>query len=160
MKKNITLLMAFLLVGVFTFSSCGKEDDPEPDNGNNPTPKTESISFKLNGSAFSVGNFVQSFDELTKFVELTANGSDQVTTLSMFLDVNGDGNLDVTDPNEASVILQIGSDLYEAKSGSVVITANDKAARTIEGTFNFVTSDNAQTPTDFTISEGKFYAKY
>lgn len=149
--------MAFLLVGVFTFSSCGKDDEPTTGG---TTAKTEAISFKLNGSAFSVGTYSQDFDETSKFIELTANGSDQVTVLSLFLDVNGDGNLDVTNPLEASVTLQIGQDLYVGKSGSVVITGNDKANRTIEGTFSFVTTDNAQTPTDFTISEGKFYAKY
>lgn len=158
MKKNITLLLSILFVGVFTFSSCSKDD--EPGTGGGGTTKTEAISFKLNGTDFSVGTFVQDFDETSKFIELTANGSDQVTVLSMFLDVNGDGNLDVTDPLEASITLQIGSDLYVGKSGSVVITGNDKTNRTIEGTFSFVTTDNAQTPTDFTISEGKFYAKY
>ncbi|TNE80672.1 MAG: hypothetical protein EP332_06560 [Bacteroidetes bacterium] len=157
MKKNITLLMSILFVGLFTFSSCSKDDDPSTGG---TTAKTEAISFKLNGSDFSVGTFNQDLDEISNFIELTANGSDQVTVLSLFLDVNGDGNLDVTDPLEASVTLQIGGNLYVGKSGSVIITSNDKAARTMEGTFSFVTTDNAQTPTDFTISEGKFYAKY
>lgn len=159
MKKTFTFILSVLVIGAsLSLTSCSKDDDDS--SGSGSTPKTESISFKLNGADFKVGTFVQDYDETSKYVELTANGDDQVTVLSMYLATTRGNNLDVTEPLDVSVNLQISGDLYSGSTGAVTISSIDKTNRTIEGTFSFDVSDGKQTPTTFSITEGKFYATY
>ena len=149
-------------------SSCGKDDDPGSSGGGGGgnTGPTETISFKVDGAAFDLGTFTQTYESSNKYLSLLASSNNQTTQLSIVLSTTSGDNLDASDINQASIVLQEGPNvdqLFEAKSGTITLTKNDKANRVIEGTFSAsLDNSNAKPSTVSTrvISEGKFYAEY
>lgn len=160
MKTKInTYLLAFVLLGsTLALNSCKKDEDP--DDGNNP-PKTNSVSAVIGTEALDPAAApIINFESGTGTLNFTVNDKDQVTTLAIYLNVNG--------PNTQSFV---GGDayghvqtstategLYEADGGTLTLTTNDKTSRIVEGTFVFsaknINKENLE------VSNGKFYLKY
>ncbi len=158
--RKLTLFSLFLAtMSLAMLSSCSDDDSGSAGSGNNNNNTQKNfLEAKINGTDFSQGTLSIDFDETSKFLEVTANSSDQVTIISLFMNVNGDDSLSVSDINEVSAQLQIGPDLYQGEAGSIVITKNDKTGRILEGTFNY-TARNLSNDTK-EITAGKFSAKY
>lgn len=158
MKTKIhSFLLAFALVGsMVVLNSCGNDDD---DNPTTP-PKTNFVSATIGTKALDPASApLVNFDNGT--LDFTVLDKDQVTTLAIYLDVNGPNSQSFSDGMYAFANVQTSGTtkgLYTADGGSITLTTNDKTNRIVEGTFVFSAKNEDMQNID--VSNGKFYIKY
>lgn len=158
MKTKInSFLLAFALLGsVVVLNSCNKDED---DPGTNQ-PKTNFVSATIGTKAIDpAGAPIVNFSGST--LDFTINDKDQVTTLAIYVDVNGANSQSFAGGGTAFANVQTSSTtegLYTADGGTITLTTNDKANRIAEGTFAFSAKNTNFQNID--VSNGKFYIKY
>jgi hypothetical protein len=156
-KMNTYLLTFALLGSALVLNSCGKEDDPDNTGGG---PKANYVQATIGTKAIDpVGAPIVNFDNGT--LDFTVLDKDQVTTLAVYVDINGANTQSFAGGSSAFANVQISSTtegLYTADGGSITMTTNDKANRIVEGTFAFSAKNTNSQNID--VSNGKFYLKY
>ena len=164
MKRKLhTYILALLAVGSLSLGACSKDDDGGGGSGGSGggggTGKTNNLEATIDSKAFNYSSMVATYEASTGFLDVTAYDKDQVTTVSLYIDLNGPttqtigsdafGNVQVSSTTEG---------LYQGTSGMLTITSNNKTAKTVEGTFEFQAVNSNQA--SINITGGKFYVDY
>lgn len=154
--KNFTLILASLALMIF--NGCSKGGDDDNNNNNNTPVRKDFVTASVSGAPFEGVQFIIDYNPDNKFVEITARSNDQITIISIFAYTDGDNDLDVMDPNEGSLILQIADEVFSPQNGNIKITKNDKSAKVLEGEFSF--NANSDKGNSRSVTGGKFSVKY
>lgn len=159
MKKKFTLLFVALTIASATlFTSC-KDDD---DNGGNAAPaRKDFLEATVGGTKYAAGTILATYDGQAKSVSATLSSTDQVTTIGITFVIDQGTTLPMGTSGttiKATGTYQNGSDVFEAKSGTLVLTKNDTQGRIAEGTFEFEAEDGNGVKKP--VTAGKFSLKY
>ncbi len=146
MKAFRRIALTLSIIALFTFSIIGCEETPTS------TTDDPVMSAKVDGSDWTAGENVQGtiFSSLKTITGAAGDGSSINLNLT---NVFEPATLDF-DGGKFTACYTIGSEDYDAKSGTVNVTALD--GNNISGTFNFV-GENA-TGDVLTVEDGTFTA--
>lgn len=152
----------FILFTCLALTSC----DNEPlegtftdEIGTGGTGGNTSFFAKVDGAEFDEQTIIAT--EATGILGIIASKTDGASiTIQLPSDVTA-ATYDFTTVGYNATYKQNGAtDTTLADSGSITITSHDTAARTIVGTFNFVSTPVASTTPEHTITDGSFSVSY
>lgn len=157
MKKNFLLITLFLVMGTVA-QSC-KKDDPEPVNPGNGNDTNDVFKLTDNGTAFvSPGLIKQHSDGFISVAAATSFTAGYGLVIADTLSA-GTYNLVPASLVQLTRTENSGAITYTQQSGTLIITAHDKTAHTISGTFAGTLSMQGGTQTR-TITNGEFNFDY
>lgn len=162
-KISTHLIALVLLSSTLLLNSCGKDgDDPKNDGGDPIVPKTNFVEAVIGTDPIDPSGLPEiDYEASTTSLEFAVFDKNQVTSLSIYIDISGPSTQSFGPNGTAFANVQTSSTtqgLYSSDGGTIVLTTNDKTNRIVEGTFNFSAKNTDNFNID--VSGGKFYIKY
>lgn len=158
--KNSIKLLSLLAVFAVTFASCGKDDSADPDDNNNNTTKEFAVT--VDGTVWANITTTAFINQSNRMIIEAKKGEESVVII-----IPGDiavGTYAMGAPFQNNVYngtykeSELGNS-YGSTSGTLKITAHDKTAKTIAGTFSFSASPTSGSGTK-SVTAGSFDVTY